>query len=166
MREMLQEDERTVGSSTSPVRTTELILDRKYSEKAIAFVLDAASEIRLCAYAWRWYPSEPATSIQKFNIELMRARNRGIIIRCLVNNYSMYKQFSELGFNCRYVDSNRMLHAKAIVIDRKTLVIGSHNLTKRAIGENYEASVAIQDFETIEQFCTYFDTLWEVCHKS
>lgn len=166
MSKVLQENAGPTSGIGAPVRPTELILDRRFCEKAIEFVKDAKSEIRLCAYAWRWYPSEPGTGIQKFNIELKRAVFRGIKVRCLLNNYSMWKQFSDLGFDCRYVDRNRFLHTKAIVVDRKTLVLGSHNLTKRATGANFEASIAIQEFEPIEQFVEYFDKMWEACHKS
>ena len=148
-----------LGSSAA-VRPTQIILDNSYALKAKAFVLDAVSEIRLCAYAWRWYDSEPALEIQQFNIELLRAAKRGVQVRVLVDTEAMSKRFGSLGFNVRSVQPTRMLHTKALAIDQKTLVVGSHNLTKRANSDNYEISVAIQDHEPIAQFVSYFDRLW------
>lgn len=158
----LQTDERETRAIEAPVQPVRLILDSDFIKIASAFVSDAQAEIRICAYAWRWYPSEPEIDIQKFNILLMRAQQRGVRIKCLVNNFTMYKYFTQLGFVCKFVDRTRMLHTKAIVIDQNTIILGSHNLTKRANGDNFEASVAIQDFEVINQFTTYFEKMWEV----
>lgn len=166
MSKVLQNDDGRYRETETPLRPVELILDRNFTGKARSFIDLAQSEIRLCAYAWRWYANEPEIEIQKFNVSLFKAMQRGVKIKCLVNNYSMYSYFSNLGFVCKFVDRTRMLHTKAIVIDQKTLILGSHNLTKRANSDNFEASVAIQDFETVQQFSTYFDKMWEVSNAS
>lgn len=166
MPKVLQKDERAIGATSPPVRTTELILDNAYILKAAEFVKDAKSEVVLCAYAWRWYQNEPEIGIQKFNIELLRAHGRGVRVCCLVNNYTMFKYFTTLGFKVKYVDRTRMLHTKAIAIDQKTLVLGSHNLTKRANSDNFEASIATQDFEVVAQFVEYFNRMWAVANES
>ena len=166
MSKMLQKNERAVGATSPPVRSTELILDNAYILKAAEFIKDAKSEVRLCAYAWRWYRNEPEIGIQKFNIELLRAHSRGVRVRCLVNNFAMFKYFTTLGFKCRYVDRTRMLHTKALAIDNKTLILGSHNLTKRANSDNFEASIATQEFEVVAQFSEYFDSMWAVANES
>lgn len=160
MLKRLQDNARTDRANGTIVRPVEIILDNTYAKKAKAFVLDAQREVRVCAYAWRWYDSEPELALQQFNIELLRAARRGVQVRVLVDTETMAQRFAALGFNVRSVQPTRMLHTKALVIDDKTLVIGSHNLTKRANSDNYEISVAIQDFESVAQFITYFDALW------
>ena len=160
MLKRLQENARTDRANGTTVRPVEIILDNNYANKARSFVLDATSEIRLCAYAWRWYDAEPALPIQQFNVELLRAALRGVQVRVLVDTEAMARKFKLLGFDVRAVQPTRMLHTKAIVIDRHTLILGSHNLTKRANTDNYEMSVALQDFEAVEQFINYFDRLW------
>lgn len=166
MHEGLQNNAGGDRETATLVRPVELILDRAFTAKAQSFIDDAEREVRLCAYAWRWYANEPQIDIQKFNVSLLRAVQRGVRIKCLVNNFSMYSYFTSLGFTCRFVDRTRMLHTKAIVIDTKTLILGSHNLTKRANTDNFEASVAIQDYEVVQQFSTYFDKMWEVSNAS
>jgi len=166
MPKMLQKNERTTTATSAPVRPTQLILDGDFIGKAVEFIKDAKGEILLCAYAWRWYTNEPFIGIQMFNIELLKAHNRGVRVRCILNNQLMYAQFTAQGFQCRYVERGRVLHTKAIVVDHKTIVLGSHNLTKRATTDNYEASVAIQDFEVIAQFRKYFDTMWSASNAS
>ena len=160
MLKRLQENARTDRANGTTVRPVEIILDNNYANKARSFVMDATSEIRLCASAWRWYDAEPALPIQQFNVELLRAALRGVQVRVLVDTEAMARKFKLLGFEVRAVQPTRMLHTKAIVIDRHTLILGSHNLTKRANTDNYEMSVALQDFEAVEQFINYFDRLW------
>lgn len=166
MHERLQTNERRVRQTSPPLWPDELILNSGYCDKAIEFIKDAKSEIRITAYAWRWYVNEPDTAIQKFNTELVKAMQRGVKITCIVNNSRMAVFFRGLGFNCKYVERNRMMHAKAISIDRRTLIVGSHNFTKRAVSDNYELSIATQDYGVIEQFITYFDTMWQSLYES
>lgn len=160
MSEMLQRVAGQNGAISSPVRPTRLILDNDYTAQAIDIVKSAKTEIRLCAYAWRWYENEPEIGIQKLNVELLRAVRRGVIVHALVDTAALCARFSALGFDCRSVVNNRMLHTKAICVDRRSLIVGSHNLTKRANTDNYEISVLTQDFEPLEQFITYFDKMW------
>ena len=156
----LQKNAGSDRADGTAVRPVEIILDNNYAQKVKAFIFDAQREVRICAYAWRWYDSEPELALQQFNIELLRAARSGIQVRVLVDTEIMAQRFRSLGFNVRAVQPTRMLHTKAVVIDDKTLVIGSHNLTKRANTDNYEISVAIQDYESVAQFINYFDRLW------
>lgn len=163
MSEGLQIHAGQAGATSPLVRTTELILDKAYTEKAIEFIKDAKSEIMLCAYAWRWYSNEPEIGIQKFNIELKKAQMRGVTVRCILNNETMASYFATLGFKTLAVQPTRMMHTKALLIDSKTLILGSHNFTKRANTDNYEASIATQEPEACLQFQQYFDRLWVAC---
>ena len=115
----------------------------------------------MCAYAWRWYENEPEIGIQKLNIELLLARSRGVKVRCMVDNLTQKERFATLGFDVRSVSNTRMLHTKAFCIDAKTLIIGSHNMTKRATTDNYEMSILTQEPEPCLQFIDYFDKMWD-----
>lgn len=160
MLERLQSNARRDRADGTTTRPVEVILDATYTGKAIAFIESARSDIRLCAYAWRWYDASPEIGIQKLNIALLRAQLRGVQVRCLLDTEYQAAHFATLGFNTRSVVNTRMLHTKAIAVDNKTLVIGSHNLTKRANTDNYECSLAVQDSEAVLQFNEYFDRMW------
>lgn len=162
----LQENAGRYSRVGENVRPVEVILSNEYASKAIAFIREAKSEIFICAYAWRWYENEPEIGIQRLNVEIMRAKARGVRVRALVDGYKVFQFVQNLGINSRYVERARMLHAKAICIDKKTLIIGSHNLTKRANNDNIEISVAIQETEAILQFYTYFEKIWSISHES
>lgn len=157
---MLQEIARPSRTTSTVIRSTELILDDKYCDIVADFVRGAESEIRLCAYAWRWYENEPSIAIQKLNVELLLAKSRGVKVRALVDGLTQKERFATLGFDVRNVVNTRMLHTKAICVDTRTLVIGSHNMTKRANTDNYEMSIMTQEPEPCLQFIDYFDKMW------
>lgn len=148
------------GTAKATYGPTEIIIDDEFIDKVLAIIHDVDAEIRICAYAWRWYENEPEIGIQRFNVALFRYLRRGYQIKILVDTERMKEQFKTLGFDARCVVNTRMLHTKAICVDRKSLVIGSHNLTKRANTDNYEMSILTQDFTAIDSFCGYFDRLW------
>ena len=57
------------------------------------------------------------------------------------------------------------LHAKMIIVDRKTAIISSANITGAGLGDdtesaNYEAGVVVKD-NYIEDVLTFFDALWD-----
>lgn len=161
MPERLQTNAGSIRENEYIDGATSLILDNKYCDTVIKFIRDAQSEIRLCAYAWRWYIDEPEIPIQQLNIELYRARERGVKVRCLVDTAATAQMLRDFNFNVRYISTNRMLHTKAIGIDEKTLVIGSHNLTKRASTDNYELSLLTQEPHVVLGYNDYFDRMWQ-----
>lgn len=166
MYKRLQNNERSSRRIVETFRTNEVILNNEYAQKTIEIIRQAKSEILICAYAWRWYEKEPETDIQKINVEIVRAKRRGVRIRAIVDNSKILQLIKKQGVDCRYIGNERMLHAKAICIDEKTLIIGSHNLTKRAIQENIEMSIQTYELEPILQFKTYFEKIWNVANES
>lgn len=160
MSQMLQENGRPDGATSRAVWPTTLVLDSEYPDVAKMLLKRATREVRVCAYAWRWYANEPELGIQELNKELFLLRDKGVTVRCLVDTETMCREMEAQGFNARSVENTRMLHTKAICVDEDSLLIGSHNFTKRATKDNYECSVAIGEFEVVQQFITYFDAIW------
>lgn len=160
MSETLQIDEGRNGKISELVRPTELVIDSKYCELVREFVDAAKGEILICAYAWRWYENDPAAEIQKLNSSLMAARLRGVNIRVLAESQIIRDRLRALGVQVKGVERNRMMHTKALCIDSRTLIIGSHNLTKRATSQNYEMSIMTQEFQVVDAFMTYFEAVW------
>lgn len=139
---------------------TELIYNSEYCEKLIPIIRRAQSEIRLAIYAWRWYENQPEIGVQQLNIELLRAQARGVVIRVIADETARPAVMKTLGFDVREVERNRMLHTKAISIDELAVMLGSHNLTKRAMTDNYELSVLLFHTPTVKEFNYNFDQMW------
>lgn len=160
MSETLQTDEGRASYTSGIVRSATLILDERYAEIVTELIKTSVSEVRVCAYSWKWYAHQPELAIQKLNIALLRLADRGVKVRVLIDTEKARDYFRELGFDCRCVERTRMLHTKALSFDHETIVIGSHNLTKRAHSDNFEMSIVCHDFEVVASFNEYFDRLW------
>lgn len=160
MLETLQTNEGRISSTGGTVRPATIVLDEKYADIVLEHVAAAKSEVRICAYNWKWYETQPELAIQKLNIALYRLRERGVRVRVLLDTQKARDYFRAHGFDCRSVESTRMLHTKALSFDTETIVIGSHNLTKRAHADNFELSIVCHEFDVVQGFNEYFDRLW------
>lgn len=54
---------------------------------------------------------------------------------------------------------DRTSHGKIVLIDERTLVIGSHNWTRPALTSNREASLVVDDPALVRQACELFATI-------
>lgn len=166
MSKMLQGYAERNGEISPPVRSTKLVLDRSFLDLLIPAIKNAKSSITVCAYAWRWYGFEPELAIQKFNSAVLQAMRRGVSVRVITDNLTTSEQLNVLGFDAVHIGFKVVLHTKSIQIDENVLIIGSHNLTKSATSDNYEASIFTSDTETNLQFAEYFNRLWRAAHAS
>lgn len=163
MLEMLQKDGGRDGAVTVADGPAEIVLNNSYVDTAKDVVSRARSEVRIFAYAWRWYEHKPESKIQSFNAAIVQAVRRGVVVRAIVDNDQIYQMLVARGVQCRFIAGKRSMHAKVIAGDRHDILIGSHNLTMRAFEDNIEASILVHDFEPVEQFCEYFDRVWSAC---
>lgn len=160
MPKRLQTDERTTGRTSAAVWSTELILNYDYCEYVTNKIKNAKSSINIHAYAWRWYKNEPEIDIQKLNTEIVKAVNRGCTVRAIINPDTCAQTLRSFGILTKKTMGVKTQHAKAISIDDKYLIIGSHNLTKKANTQNIEISCGISDFQVVDLFTTYFNSVW------
>lgn len=139
---------------------TELLLDGDFIKKAIAIVKDAKRNIWICAYDWRWYADSPEEQIQTFNKYVLLASRRGVDVRVICDKRTGAQVLAAFGIPARYLPTTKTLHTKAIMVDDRCLILGSHNLTIRGSSDNLECSVAVSDLEPILLFNEYFDRMW------
>lgn len=148
---------------TSPFsidRTTNLLHDDAFITKAAELVITAKQSIKICAYAWRWYENAPEKDIQKFNYQIAKRANSGLDIQAILNSKTEADYLKQYGIKTKTFPSDRVLHTKAILIDEKILIIGSHNLTERANTTNYEISVVVSEKSLCLDFLDYFNKMW------
>lgn len=142
-----------------------------YPDVVIPIIKNASSSIDILVYQWKWYGHQAASPIQQFNLAVTAAAQRGVKVRVLMDiehyshpitkiNTRTEKFLKRAGCEVRMARIGGRTHAKMIIVDRKILVVGSHNLCKSSLSSNAEVSITIADFPQIEEFCRYFDSLW------
>ena len=102
--------------------------------------------------------------------ELGYAARRGVEVHVLLERSAREKSVTEankksafllqqLGINVAFDDSGRTMHAKVVVIDKRHVFIGSHNLTHSALATNSETSLLIDSPDLAEELLTYIEDL-------
>jgi phosphatidylserine/phosphatidylglycerophosphate/cardiolipin synthase-like enzyme len=99
---------------------------------------------------------------------LMRAKERGVFVRVIIernvigdDNEEIFRELASKGFQARYAGkAYKLTHAKIMIIDGKTVLVGSHNLSNSALFKNREASVIIRDSPTVAEFNDAFELDW------
>jgi len=101
---------------------------------------------------------------------LERAKSRGVRVRIIIernvvgdDNDAIFRELAAKGFDIRYASSAyKLTHAKFIIVDGKSVLVGSHNLSNSALYKNREASVIINDGRTVQSFHDAFDEDWRL----
>jgi phosphatidylserine/phosphatidylglycerophosphate/cardiolipin synthase-like enzyme len=94
---------------------------------------------------------------------LERAKMRGVEIRIILEtiNPEMHDELLSKGFDVRYATkAYKITHSKIMIVDKKKLLVGSHNFSNSALYKNREASVILTDSKTVNEFMAEYETDW------
>ena len=136
------------------------IISKDFPKVAISLIDSALHSIDIIVFDWRFYKHDPASPVSLFNASIARACQRGVNVRCLVQNDGVVDRLKELGCNARKLNSKRILHTKLLVVDKRHIIIGSHNYTQRAFESNHEASIYVVLASEQNQLVEYFNNLF------
>jgi len=129
--------------------------------KAVSPLVENAREsIDIIVFDWRWYPHDPGASCQLFNQSIIRAAQRKLKIRAVLNNDNIISILKSNGIEAKRLITAKLVHCKFMIIDSKHVVVGSHNYSESAFCKNLEFSVIIKDVEDISSFNDFFNRVW------
>lgn len=138
-----------------------LAVGNSYAKRLVELLDKAEREIVCMMFDWRWYSADPFSDVSQINHAFVRAARRKVKIRCLTNYLEVVTELRTQGMDAKAWDSSKLMHSKSIVVDRKYVVMGSHNFTNNAMRANIETSVFLEDTEIAEGLIDYFNTLWQ-----
>lgn len=152
--------------------SAKLLLDEKFLWATEALIRAAKKEVYVVAYLMMTPGEKRAGKEVKLYKELMEAQLRGVDCKVLLNythppnkivkqNILAGRWMGLHGIECRFVARNRTVHAKMIIIDGVTLVVGSHNWSQRAVERNVEASVELKESGVVKEARENFLELWK-----
>lgn len=143
-----------------------IYFDSDYGKRLAQEIDKATSAVDVCMYVWRFYENDPQSYVQQVFIALLRAASRGVRVRILTHFPDVAAKLKHQGLDVVLVPSTRILHAKMFIIDERTVCLGSHNMTKRSLERNHEASLIISEPAVVRRAGQYFETLWGNYAKS
>lgn len=146
-----------------------LLKDQDYFPALLEGIRLARHEIALSAFFFKTMGtgnSQPELVLT----HLLEAARRGVRVEAVVesgpggdnvsrDNEETAKRLKKGGIRVCLDAPDRTAHAKLVVIDRRYLFIGSHNLTQSALKYNHEVSVRIDSPPLAEEALAYLKSL-------
>ena len=142
------------------VSKSELVLSGEFTKRLISLLDEAYESVYIFMFDWKWYKNDFSCDVSQINQALVRAVRRGVSVQTLLNYDEIVPVLQKVGINAKKYNFKHLLHAKSIVIDRETIVLGSHNLTQNAMVNNVEMSLIVNDKELAARIISYFQNLW------
>lgn len=153
----------------------ENISGEKYFSVVKEAISQAKESIYVVMYKVNLRPYEKESSIYQLVNELIAAYKRGVSVTVVLDqnvkfsdgdyidkwqvegkNAWCFKALKEAGINVQYDDPTTYTHAKIIIIDKETVILGSANWTRSALYKNFEANVLIKSKELASEFLENF----------
>jgi phosphatidylserine/phosphatidylglycerophosphate/cardiolipin synthase-like enzyme len=141
--------------------STEVVFSPEEGSEILSFIDSAEESIDIEVYVF--------TSRDVIEA-LERAKRRGVSIRIIIEkrviageNNEIFRELSAKGFNVRFASpAFQLTHSKFIIVDKKAVLVGSHNLSNSALFKNREASVILSDPKAAAEFVKTFETDWKL----
>lgn len=146
----------------------QLIAPGAYAEAAQKEIDAAAQSVRVYLYLLGYQPAKPQSGPSRLADALIRAADRGVEVSVLLDagqpfdeqekNQRAARYLKDRGVAVAFVEG-RALHAKALVVDKKTLLLGSSNWTTAAFENNAEADVLFRSTAAAAALISRMDAL-------
>lgn len=99
--------------------------------------------------------------------ELMKAKNRGVSIRVIIdatgasNDYSKHEYLRKKGISVKVENWGGKMHMKSALVDNRHLIVGSMNWTHAGESKNDENTIIIHNFKNASIYKNFFDSMWQ-----
>ncbi|GAH62201.1 unnamed protein product [marine sediment metagenome] len=151
---------------------TQILIDEGYRRQLEVELARARHEIRILMYRIQRKISFGKAAGNIFLAALMKKKQEGVRIKVMADierrggisykeNLYTCQDLVEGGIECRELKNSRVCHAKVVIIDRETALIGSHNWTANSFKRNLEVSVKIDEGGEVARLIREFDKIFE-----
>jgi len=137
------------------------IIGSEFPTKVIPLIDQSKMSIDIVVFDWRWYPQNIGCSAQLFNQAIVRAAKRKVKVRAIANNREIISTLTNVGVHAKKIISKKLIHSKMMIIDNRTLIMGSHNYTQSAFQMNMETSLIIENDSTVGRFSEFFNNIYK-----
>lgn len=137
----------------------------KYFDTILTELNAAKSSIQVFMYLISIFPDQPDSQSSQLVQALIKAKERGVSVKVILDqnidfqeetrdeavyqnkNQKAYELLKRNNIDVFFDEADTYTHAKAIVIDNETVILGSTNWSKAALTQNHEANALIRSKE-------------------
>lgn len=143
-----------------------------YASLLLDLLSHAERSVHVVMYRVSIYPGYQDSLSNEIVDAVVAAAGRGLDVRVLIDDCRFYSDSAEAnltsalalhqrGVSVRFDDPEATTHAKLVIVDGRSVVLGSTNWNYYALERNVEASIAILGASSVaEAFECYFEELW------
>jgi phosphatidylserine/phosphatidylglycerophosphate/cardiolipin synthase-like enzyme len=158
-----------------PYDTTALVVvsNRDYAPLLLSSITGAGESIHVIMYLMKHYPEDSLNGVSQLQDALIAAAQTNTDVKVILeksdynsslnaSNGSTFVYLDSMGLDVRFDPPSVTTHAKLVIVDGKTVFLGSSNWTRSALEDNNEMNVKIQDPDIAGAMETYFQELWSL----
>lgn len=148
-----------------PFTVEPLLTPDNYHEGVLEMIASAEDEI-LWQNQTLNVPKPSHKKLQEVLDALLAKQNQGVKVRCIFRLFRKADAIQtliglkELGFDTDNIRVQPNCHTKGIIVDRKRVLIGSHNWSNAGVSVNRDASLLFDDAPLAEYFARVFEHDW------
>lgn len=154
------------------------ISGKKYYPAVLKEIKEAKESIYMVMFLVSYNPNVSDSPVADLLNELIKAKKRGVKItvildrnfdfkiRAYAESYSLerkniwaFQKLKEAGINIFYDELYTYTHAKALVIDKEKIIMGSANWSKAAFQKNNEINILAKSKQLAEKLIEYFEKI-------
>jgi len=152
------------------------IPDEQFIVTASSVINSAQEELLISTFKMETAVIPRKRRLEHFYMALAKKAQQGIRIRILLNQLTGENHLSRTnrqsagrlkaaGCEIRTLPGTRIAHAKIIITDNKSVIVGSHNWTMAALTKNFETSILVEDEITTAEARRQFLNTWIQSNK-
>lgn len=153
------------------METTGVLIDEKFLPAALDLISNAQHSIYISTFKAEITTKPRGRALTVFFETLFERSRSGLDVRVLINRvvprgsipFTNLFAVVELGKNkvkVRCLPSSRICHAKVIIADEKTAILGSHNLSVKSCHNNFEISIMHTDANFVKAVVEAYQQMW------
>ena len=141
------------------------VSDRGYFPEAHEILQKAQHSIHIASFELKYYVNYQNSTANILVEDLIEAHERGVEVKILVDEFSnennAFELLREHGIELKMDSEEVTTHAKLVIVDGETVILGSTNLSFYGLEKNNEVNVVLIDKQTAEYYEKYFWNLWD-----
>jgi len=154
-----------------------LLLDNEFLPQARALIESAEKSIDISTFKAEITTKPRGLALLHFFKVLLQKAKAGVKIRFLINwnnerrscpktNLYVITELKKANIPIRHLKNNRCCHAKAIIVDNKKMIIGSHNLSVKSCHNNFEISYIVANQDEVNSLSSAFNNSFMDAQKN
>jgi len=147
-----------------PDGSVEVTTDREYFNEVSEVLAGARESIHIVLFSANYQGNYGDSHVNELLQELISARNRGVDVQIVMDywpegNDKTVNYLKKNNVEAKMVQIDGTTHAKLIIIDGETVIVGSTNWSYHSVDKNHEANVIIRDGRVAGEFESYFSAV-------